>query len=65
MTKNFEMNTHDIQMLVITLIDSKCTKNGYLHDKPEVYNKLCDMFTEMNKLCWEGNNYTIKVSAKS
>ena len=65
MKKEFTMNTHDIQMLVIALIDSNCTKNGYLSDKPEVYDKLCTIFTEMNKLCWEGNEYTVKVTAKA
>lgn len=65
MKKEFTMNTNDIQMLVIALIDSKCTTNGYLSDKPEVYEKLSNIFTEMNKLCWEGNDYTIKVRAIS
>lgn len=65
MKKEFTINTHDIQMAVIALIDSHCTTGAYLNDKPEVYDRLCNMFTEMNKLCWEGNDYTIKVSAES
>lgn len=61
MKKEFTMGTHDIQKLVIALIDSKCAKGGYLSDKADVYNRLCDVFCEMNKLCYEGNDYTVRV----
>ena len=65
MKKDFTLNTHDLQMLVITLIESSCTTGAYLNDKPETYEKLSHIFSEMNKLCWEGNDYQIKVSARS
>ena len=65
MSKEFMVNTSDIQMLIITLIDSYCTKGAYMNDKKEVYDRLNDMFCEINKLCWEGNNYTVKLLAEA
>ena len=64
MKKTFTIETSAIQTAVLAFIDSHCTKDGYLNRNPEHYNELMDMFCEMNKLCWEGNDYTITVSAE-
>lgn len=62
-TKKFELNTTDIQHCIITLIESHC-EGGHMSEHRESYDKLMDMLTEMNKLCWVGNDYTIKITAK-
>lgn len=57
----FTINTHDLQKTVIALINSKCcVKNSILTD--EDYDRLIDMFSDMNKLCSADNDWTISVS---
>ena len=60
LVKRFELSASDIQHCIIALLFS-----DYMKDHQESYQKLDDMLTEMNKLCWEGNDYTIEVVAKS
>ena len=57
----FSINTHDLQKTVIALINSKCcVKNSILTD--EDYDRLIDMFSDMNKLCSADNDWTLSVS---
>ena len=57
----FTINTHDLQKTIIALINSKCcVKNSILTD--EDYDRLIDMFSDMNKLCSADNDWTISVS---
>jgi len=57
----FTINTHDLQKAVIALINSKCcVKNTILTD--EDYDRLIDMFSDMNKLCSADNDWTLSVS---
>lgn len=66
MVKEFKLHTYEIQRCVIALIDSHCSHDGYFSkDYPETYQKLTAMLCEMNKLCWEGNDFTITVKAES
>lgn len=57
----FSINTHDLQKTVIALINSKCcVKNSIL--TAEDYDRLIDMFSDMNKLCSADNDWTLSVS---
>ena len=57
----FTINTHDLQKTVIALINSKCcVKDSIL--TAEDYDRLIDMFTNMNKLCSAENDWTLSVS---
>ena len=57
----FSINTHDLQKTVIALINSKCcVKDSILTD--EDYDRLIDMFSDMNKLCSADNDWTLSVS---
>lgn len=57
----FTINTHDLQKTVIALINSKCcVKNSILTN--EDYDRLIDMFSDMNKLCSADNDWTLSVS---
>ena len=57
----FTINTHDLQKTVIALINSKvCCKSTVLTD--EDYDRLIDMFSDMNKLCSADNDWTLSVS---
>ena len=57
----FTINTHDLQKTVIALINSKCcVKNSILTDKD--YDRLIDMFSDMNKMCSADNDWTLSVS---
>lgn len=57
----FTINTHDLQKTVIALINSKCcVKNSIL--TAEDYDRLIDMFSNMNKLCSADNDWTLSVS---
>ena len=57
----FSINTHDLQKTVIALINSKCcVKNSIL--TTEDYDRLIDMFSDMNKLCSADNDWTLSVS---
>jgi len=57
----FTINTHDLQKTVIALINSKCcVKNSIL--TAEDYDRLIDMFSDMNKLCSADNDWTLSVS---
>ena len=57
----FTINTHDLQKTVIALINSKCcVKNSILTD--EDYDRLIDMFSDMNKMCSADNDWTLSVS---
>lgn len=57
----FSINTHDLQKTVIALINSKCcVKDSTLTD--EDYDRLIDMFSNMNKLCSADNDWTLSVS---
>ena len=57
----FSINTHDLQKTVIALINSKCcVKNSIL--TAEDYDRLIDMFNDMNKLCSADNDWTLSVS---
>ena len=61
--KFVEMNTHDLQKLVITLIDYSCNSKNFEGDDPTVTKddceKLIDIFADLNRYCYEGNDYTI------
>ena len=57
----FSINTHDLQKTVIALINSKCClKDSIL--TAEDYDRLIDMFSDMNKLCSADNDWTLSVS---
>lgn len=57
----FSINTHDLQKTVIALINSKCcVKSSIL--TAEDYDRLIDMFSDMNKLCSADNDWTLSVS---
>lgn len=57
----FSINTHDLQKTVIALINSKCcVKNSIL--TADDYDRLIDMFSDMNKLCSADNDWTLSVS---
>ena len=57
----FSINTHDLQKTVIALINSKCcVKNSIL--TTEDYDRLIDMFSDMNRLCSADNDWTLSVS---
>lgn len=65
--KFVEMNTHDLQKLVITLIEYSCNKKNFVGDpivgEPIITEDDCDklihIFSELNRYCYEGNDYTI------
>ena len=60
--KFVEMNTHDLQKLVITLIDYSCNSKNFENDPivtKEDCEKLTDTFSDLNRYCYEGNDYTI------
>lgn len=57
----FTINTHDLQKTVIALINSKCcVKNSIL--TADDYDRLIDMFSDMNKMCSADNDWTLSVS---
>lgn len=57
----FTINTHDLQKTVIALINSKCCmKNSIL--TADDYDRLIDMFSDMNKLRSADNDWTLSVS---
>lgn len=55
--KEYKLNTHDIQRLVIALI--------YCGDKTTIgednRTRLINQLGELNKMCWAGNDYTLTV----
>lgn len=57
----FSINTNDLQKTVIALINSKCcVKDSIL--TAEDYDRLIDMFCNMNKMCSAENDWTLSVS---
>ena len=62
---NFELNTHEIQLLVISLINSLyTTENTVTKKDPETMHKLIDLFGGLNAKCESINDWTIKLRAE-
>lgn len=55
----FDLHTYDIQRLVIALI---CSHD---HTEEEDKNRIMEKLEEMNLLCTEENNYTLKITVEA
>lgn len=55
----FDLHTFDIQNLIIALVYAR--DNIKEEDKTRLDDKLC----ELNRMCNEGNNYTLKVKIEA
>ena len=60
----FNLNTHDIQKMVIALINSKCCVTDTSLTK-EDYDRLIDRLAEINRLCTAENDYTLSVTVEA
>ena len=57
----FELNTHEIQLMVISLINSRYThENTVTTQYPEDMDKLIRLFGDINGKCKSDNDYTLK-----
>lgn len=57
------IDTHDIQKLIITLIDYKCNSKNFEREDSTVTSEDCTKFlnilADLNRYCYEGNDYTL------
>lgn len=54
----FELDTHDLQYLVIALIHRIC-ENGLDEEEKERYTVLENLFSDLNKMTCKRNNWTL------
>ncbi len=64
MKKEFKLTTHDIQKLWMCVCFTKEGEDVITMTKEDKENYL-DLLSQLNDLCWVGNNYTINVTANS
>ena len=63
-TMKIELETTDIQRIIIGLIHGVTSNDCTLHYAKEDVQKLIDTFGEMNKMCHYGNDYTLDITVK-
>lgn len=54
----FNLHTYDIQRIIIALISSKSIEE-------DNKNRIMEKLEEMNRLCTEENNYTLKITVEA
>lgn len=57
----FQLNTHDIQRLVIALINSECLAKSSVITEDD-YKRFKKRLVDMNNLTCKENNYTLTVT---
>ena len=63
--KTIKMHTYDLQRIIIIACISKTGEERHRrHDvkEAEAYDKLADLFTDINRLCKADNDYTITIT---
>ena len=59
----FNLNTHDIQRLVIALIMYHVYNKDSVITKDDV-DRISAKLTELNNMCTKENNYTLKITVE-
>ncbi len=62
LVKNFTLTTHDLQLLVIACLD-EATERGKDHPWHEDYERLRDLFADLNRKVIPQNDYTLDMDA--
>ena len=62
-----EFSTHELQLAVIACINAKYAKDSITHDEEnqKTMDELIEKFGELNRWCYSGNDYTIKVTVSA
>ena len=62
--KAIKMHTYDLQRIVIACISKTGEERHRRHDaeEAEAYDKLADLFADINRLCEADNDYTITIT---
>jgi hypothetical protein len=64
MTKAIKLHTYDLQRTVIALIEAHSNRKHVTKDpeEAEAYDRLSDLFADLNLLCTADNDYTLTVT---